>query len=131
MPTGVTSGSLAGGTALGMSAISEHKEEAWKFIEFMTSDESLNYWCEEYDQVSPLREVPDTEYYTSQDYQIKLAQLKDPGTIVANYYPDSDTLNSIMRGYLQAVYLKQMEPKEALDAAAQEWNEVLDAYYAN
>lgn len=131
MPTGVTSGSLAGGTALGMSAISEHKEAAWKFIEFMTSDESLNYWCEQFGQVSPLRKVADTDYYNSQDYQIKMNQLLDPGTIVANHYPDSEALNTIMRGYLQAVYLGQMEPKEALDAAALEWDAILDEYYGN
>jgi len=130
MPTGAASGSLAGGTAIGMSAISEHKEETWRFIEFMTSDESLNYWCEQFQQVSPLRNVGDSDYYKTEDYQIKMAQLADPGTIVANHYPDSDSLNSIMRGYLQAVYLKQMEPKAALDAAAEEWNVILDEYYA-
>ena len=129
MPTGVTSGSLAGGTALGMSSKSQNKEAAWRFIAFMTSDGSLNYWCEEFGQVSPLREAGDSDYFQTDDYKIKQQQLLDPGTIVANHYPDSSALNAIMRGYIQAVYLGEMEPKAALDAAAQEWNAILDEYY--
>ena len=129
MPTGVTSGSLAGGTALGMSSKSDNKEAAWRFIEFMTSDDSLNYWCEQFGQVSPLCETADTDYYNTQDYKMKLQQLRDPGTIVAKHYPDSDALNSIMRGYIQAVYMGEMEPMAALNAMAEEWNVILDEYY--
>jgi ABC-type glycerol-3-phosphate transport system substrate-binding protein len=51
-----------------------------------------------------------------------------PGVIAANQYPESDALNAIMRNYLQAAYLGQMTSKEALDAAAQEWNAILEKY---
>ncbi len=129
MPTGAKSGSIAGGTALGMAANSKHKEEAWKFIEFMTSDDALNYWCEAAGQVSPLSTPGDSEYYKKDDYKVLQKQLTDSGTIVANHYADSDELNTIMRNYLQSAYLHQMSPKEALDAAAKEWNAVLDKYY--
>jgi len=131
MPVGKTSGSIAGGTALGISAGSNNKEAAWTFIDFMTSDESLNYWCEQFQQVSPLTSVSDSDYYQTQDYLVYAAQLSDPGTIVANHYVDSDSLNSIMRNYLQAAYLHQMTAQEALDAAAAEWDEILDEYYGN
>ena len=48
--------------------------------------------------------------------------VKQPGVIPANQYPESDALNAIMRTYLQAAYLGQMTPKEALEKAAAEWN---------
>lgn len=130
MPTGLTSGSIAGGTALGMSTDSKYKEQAWRFIDFMTSDDSLNKWCEASGQVSPLTAVPGNEYFQNSNYQILQQQQADPGTIVANHYPNSDELNTIIRNYLQAAYLHQMTPQEALDAAAQEWNVILDKFYA-
>ena len=48
--------------------------------------------------------------------------------IPANHYPESIALNQIIRGYLQAAYIGDMEPKAALDAAAKEWNEILAKY---
>lgn len=129
MPHDVTTGSIAGGTALGMAKDSAHKEEAWRFIEFMTSDASLDYWCESINQVSPLREVSDSAYYTSDVYLVLQEQLNDPGTIVANHYVDGEILNSIMRQYLVAAYMGEMSAEDALDAAAAEWNVILDNYY--
>ena len=129
MPTGVTSGSIAGGTALGIAEGSQNKEAAWRFVEFMTSDDSLNYWCEQWGQISPLYERGTSEYYQQQDYVTCSAQLADEGTIVANHYVDSDNLNNIIANYIQAVYMGQMGAQEALDAAAEEWNAVLTEYY--
>jgi ABC-type glycerol-3-phosphate transport system substrate-binding protein len=51
-----------------------------------------------------------------------------PGVIPANQYPEGDALNAIMRTYLQAAYLGQMTPQEALDKAAEEWNAILAKY---
>lgn len=129
MPTDAASGSIAGGTALGMSAQSQHKEQAWRFIDFMTSDDALNRWCEAFGQVSPLTSIPDTAYFQNENYQILSRQQGDPGTIVANHYPDSDELNTTFRNYLQAAYLHQMTAEEALEAAASEWNVILANFY--
>ena len=95
----------------------------------MTSDDSLNYWCEQWGQISPLYESGTSEYYQQQDYVTCSAQLADEGTIVANHYVDSDNLNNIIANYIQAVYMGQMGAQEALDAAAEEWNAVLTEYY--
>lgn len=131
MVTNKTFGNLSGGTSLGMSSISKHKEEAWKFIEFMTSDEVLLKWNKGTGNAPPVYSAWEDEYYASdRDWKVieELAMQENEYIIPANHYPESIALNQIMRGYLQAAYIGDMEPKEALDAAAKEWNEILSKY---
>ena len=131
MTTGKTAGNLSGGTSLGMSSLSKHKEEAWKFIEFMTSDETLLKWNKETGNAPPIYSAWEDPYYADdRDWQVieELAMQDNEYIIPANHYPESIALNQIMRGYLQAAYIGEMTPKEALDAAAAEWNEILSKY---
>ena len=131
MTTAKTFGNLSGGTSLGMSSISKHKDEAWKFIEFMTSDEVLLKWNKGTGNAPPVYSAWDDPYYAEdRDWQVmkELAMQDNEYIIPANHYPESIALNQIMRNYLQAAYIGEMSPKEALDAAAEEWNEILEKY---
>ena len=131
MTTAKTFGNLSGGTSLGMSSISNHKDEAWKFIEFMTSDEVLLKWNKGTGNAPPVYSAWDDPYYAEdRDWQVmkELAMQDNEYIIPANHYPESIALNQIMRNYLQAAYIGEMSPKEALDAAAEEWNEILEKY---
>ena len=115
MTTGKTAGNLSGGTSLGMSSLSKHKEEAWKFIEFMTSDETLLKWNKETGNAPPIYSAWEDPYYADdRDWQVieELAMQDNEYIIPANHYPESIALNQIMRGYLQAAYIGEMTPKE-------------------
>lgn len=131
MMTHKTFGNLSGGTSLGMSSLSKHKEEAWKFIEFMTSDEVLLKWNKGTGTAPPIYSAWEDPYYADdRDWKVieELAMQDNEYIIPANHYPESIALNQIIRGYLQAAYIGEMSPKEALDAAAAEWNEILSKY---
>ena len=129
MTVGANPGNIAGGTALGMSPLSKHKEEAWKFIDYMTSDDVLTRWNIATNNMPPNNAALEDKTYKEGPLAVAAEAVKQPGVIPANQYPDSDALNGIMRTYLQAAYLGQMTPKEALDKAAAEWNADLVKYF--
>jgi multiple sugar transport system substrate-binding protein len=128
MPKEVTQGSIAGGTAFCISSQSEHPDEAWRFIEYMTSDENLTEWALVFEHVPPNVAGFEHEFFDDPSMAAAVAQSLSPDTIAANHFPETDQLNQIMRTYLQAAYLQEMTPQEALDAAAAEWDEILAQY---
>ncbi|MEN6572356.1 MAG: sugar ABC transporter substrate-binding protein [Anaerolineaceae bacterium] len=128
MVEGAKPGNITGGTALGISPLSKHKEAAWKFIQYMTSDDVLARWNEATDNVPPVKAAFENPIYASGPMSVAAEAAKQPGVIPANQYPESTNLNTIMRNYLQAAYLGQMTPADALAAAAKEWDAVLIKY---
>ncbi len=128
MVVGDKPGNITGGTALGISPLSKNKEAAWKFIQFMTSDDVLTRWNEATDNVPPVVSAFERPKFKEGPMAAAAEAVKQPGVIPANQYPESTKLNTIMRTYLQAAYLGQMTPKDALAKAAAEWDEVLKAY---
>lgn len=129
MPKDVTQGSIAGGTAMCISSQSEHPEEAWKLIQYLTSDESLTEWGRQFQHVPPNVSAFEEDYLKNDpSFAAAIVQSRHQDTISANHYPETDQLNQIMRTYLQAAYLGEMTPQEALDAAAAEWNAILEQY---
>ncbi|NPV74830.1 MAG: sugar ABC transporter substrate-binding protein [Anaerolineae bacterium] len=128
MTVGAVPGNITGGTALGISPLSKHKDEAWKFIEFMTSDDVLIRWNEATNNMPPNVAALERPMFKEGPLSVAAQAVVQPGVIPANQYPESDALNAIMRNYLQAAYLGQMTPKEALDKAAQEWDAILQKY---
>jgi multiple sugar transport system substrate-binding protein len=128
MPVGDVPGNITGGTALGISPLSKHKDEAWKFIQYMTSDDVLTRWNEATSNIPPNKAAFERPMYQEGPMAVAAQVVSQPGVIAANQYPESDALNAIMRNYLQAAYLGQMTSKEALDAAAKEWDAILVKY---
>ncbi len=128
MVVGDQPGNITGGTALGISPLSKNKEAAWKFIEYMTSDDVLGRWNAATDNVPPVVSAFENPIYAEGPMSVAAEVVKQPGVIPANQYPESTRLNTIMRTYLQAAFLGEMTPQEALDAAAAEWDEVLKNY---
>lgn len=128
MPKKVTMGSIAGGTALCISSLTEHREEAWKLIEFMTRDDILTEWAEAFEHVAPNKAAFESPLYDEPSMAAAARQTMSADTIPANHYPETDQLNQIIRTYLQGAYLQEMTPKEALDKAAAEWDEILAKY---
>lgn len=131
MVVGENPGNITGGTALGISPLSKHKEAAWRFIQYMTSDDVLTRWNDATDNIPPVVSAFDLPKYKDGPLAAAAEAVKQPGVIPANQYPESTKLNTIMRNYLQAAYLGQMSAQEALDKAAAEWNDVLKNYDSN
>ena len=87
-------------------------------------------WCTAVGALSGRESNWTDEYYQTHDWQVNIDQLKNSDNIFpANAYYDNETLNQILRDYLGAAYSGQMTPEDALNAAANEWNEILSEHY--
>lgn len=132
LPKGRTglSGNIAGGTCISMAAKSDNKEEAWLFIEYMCSEENMLRWATGTASLSGRESNWTDEYYQDDHWQVSISQLRDCDNLFpANAYYDNETLNQILREYLGAAYIGEMTPQAALDAAAAEWNAILEEHY--
>lgn len=124
------SGNIAGGTCISMAAGSDNKEEAWLFIEFMCSEENMLRWATGTASLSGRESNWTAEYYQDEIWQVCIEQLRDCDNLFpANAYYDNETLNQILREYLGAAYIGEMTPEDALNAAAEEWNDILSEHY--
>jgi len=123
-------GNISGGTAIGMSSHSAHKEEAWLFLSYLTNEENLLKMCKSLNELSPIVSNWDDEFYASADWQVIIDALRKCDNIYpSNSYYDSNTLNQIMRDYLTAAFVGDITPEEALASAAEEWDALLSEYY--
>ena len=132
LPKGRTgmSGNIAGGTCISIAKGSQHKEEAWTFVEWMCSEENMLRWATGTASLSGRESNWEDEYYQEDHWQTSIAQLRDCDNLFpANAYYDNETLNQILREYLGAAYIGEMTPQEALDTAAAEWNAILSEHY--
>jgi multiple sugar transport system substrate-binding protein len=129
MPVHARGGTLVGGTGLGMSPVSEYPEAAWEFIKFMTSDDAMYRWATVFDFTPPNIALYDDPAFADNPEQASVAYaiLNQVGYSLA-HYPNSSELESILRSYIQAAYLQDMTPEEALAGAAAEWDPVLEEY---
>ena len=130
VPRHKRSAALIGGTGLGISATSKHPDEAWEFIKFMISDESMIRWAEALGFTPPniklLTEHP--TYAEDEEQQRVFWGMDNQKLYPLSGYPSNAELESILRSYLQAAYLGEIPPEEALAGAEVEWNEILQQY---
>ncbi len=126
MPRGVIASTDNGGTGLGMASKTKHPEEAWEFLKFMTSDDIMKRWALAASFVPGNKAVlSDPEFLANPENATVVYMLENYKIWPLSHYPDNANLEAILRSYLQAAYLGKMTPKEALDAAAAEWDKVL------
>jgi len=129
MPTHTTTGALIGGTGFGMSPKSQHQQEAWEFMKFMTSDESMRYWTSNFYFTPPnVNILQDPEFLKDPDQAATAYAMLNQKMYPLSHYPDSANLESILRSYIQAAYLMDQTPEEALAGAAAEWDPILQQY---
>jgi len=133
LPVGKTAGALIGGTGFGISPLSEHPEAAWEFIKFMVAEDNIRRWSTAWDFTPPnvsLLEDPDYVAEDPERGRVAYAMLNQT-MYPLSHYPENFDLESVLRSYIQAVYLEEMTPEEALAAAAAEWDPVLEQYVAD
>jgi ABC-type glycerol-3-phosphate transport system substrate-binding protein len=95
----------------------------------MTSDDAMYRWATVFDFTPPNIALYDDPAFADNPEQASVAYaiLNQVGYSLA-HYPNSSELESILRSYIQAAYLQDMTPEEALAGAAAEWDPVLEEY---
>ncbi len=119
------SGACQGGWGFGISASSLHPQEAWRFIEFMTSEKSQREFILETGYVPSRRSLfNDAKIVAKYDYYPELLKVVENSTLrppIAQYAQASD----ILQRYLSAALTKTMIPEKAMSAAASETRRLL------
>jgi multiple sugar transport system substrate-binding protein len=107
--------SFLGGASLIIPGNAENKEAAWKWIDFLTSRDSMKY-LEEYDRIPARNDAADAEHVKS-DPLYKLFALEIPHAIShASIY--AGVIRSEIGVAFDEVMINNMDPKTALDEAA-------------
>ena len=122
---GHPSGACQGGWGLGISKTSKHPEEAWRVIEFFSSEEVQRQLVLEYGQV-PTRKslfndpqiVAKYPHYPELLEVLQTAILRPP---IAQYAQASD----ILQRYLSGALTGRMSSEKAMQAAAEETRRLL------
>jgi multiple sugar transport system substrate-binding protein len=114
---------------------SKHKDEAWKFAQFLVSAQSNSYWNEKVGQIPANTDVQkDSWVAANKPVQAALALINDPKTTFAvppTYLPQYSAITKAdSEPNYQKVLLGQMSPEDflaqmaqKLTAAQQQWTE--------
>ncbi|GII33257.1 ABC transporter substrate-binding protein [Planotetraspora mira] len=103
---------------------SEHKDAAWKFVEFLVSKESNSYWNQQTGQIPANTEAQGDSWVTALPHlKTAVDALNDPNTAVVSppyYLPQFSSITKAdTEPLFQKVLLGQMKPQEFLDTMAQ------------
>jgi multiple sugar transport system substrate-binding protein len=124
---GQTGGACLGGWGLGISRTSRHPEEAWKAIQYFTSEEAQRRFILTAGFVPSRRDLfTDTEIVAKYPHYPQLLQVVDNAVLrppIAQYAQASD----ILQRYLSAALANRMSPERAMQAAAGETRRLLAA----
>lgn len=117
-------GTFCGMHFMFMNAQSKHKDEAWKLIEHLTSEEMLKVWCDTLG-TTPLRKSMRDDYMASNPNGELILKSVETGKGLPRV-PYSATMSSILVDAMEKVYYGEAEPKAALDEAAVKVQEEID-----
>lgn len=121
-----------GGTGFGISAKTKHPEEAWEFLKYMMSDEVMKKWALAASFTpANVNVLKDPEFLANSEQATIAYILENYKILPLSHYPDNANLESKLRTYMQAAYLGEMTPQEALDGAAAEWDVILKDYLSD
>jgi multiple sugar transport system substrate-binding protein len=123
---GRSSGACQGGWGLGIATSSKHPDEAWKVIEYLSSEEAQRQFVLTTSKVPSLKSlfndpaiVAKFPYYPQLLEVVQNAALRPP---IAQYAQASD----ILQRYLSAALTNAMSPEKAMKAAANETRRLLE-----
>lgn len=122
---GNVGGSCLGGWGWGISATSGHPEEAWRLIEYLTSEDTQKRFTLETGLVPSYRSLftdPDVvAKYPHYPQLLKAVQKPALRPPLAQYAQASD----ILQRYLSAAFTGRMNPEQAMKSAANETRNLL------
>lgn len=129
MPTNGAQAALNAGTGFAMSPMTRHPDEAWEFMKYLASDPVQKRWAMAAGwQPGNVAVLNDPEFAANESNATVAWVMQNFKIYQLSHYPDNANLEAALRNYLQAAYLGTMTPKEALEAAAAEWDPVLQKF---
>ncbi len=115
-----TGGSCLGGWGLGIAKSTKHPEEAWKAIQYFTSEQAQRQFILSAGYVPSRRSLfTDPEIVAKFPYYPKLLEIEDKAILrppIAQY----DQASDILQRYLSAALTNRIAPESAMKAAAAE-----------
>jgi len=127
MPAGPTGKALitAGGAGWGMTSYSEHKEEAWKLISFLSSPEENTLLSKNHGTVPIHSSAIEDEYFKTGPYKTLLDMTDKPDTFI-NFkppfeYPANGQWGTVAMETGQAMLLGQVSIEDTLKQWDQYW----------
>lgn len=129
VPTDEAIGTVYNGGNLGIPKQSKHKSEAWEFIKYMTSDDTIYYWYKS--GYMPLAK----KFAALPEFKSTYEGFFETFGSTNNFFqtgsiPQEIQMNRIVVSAIHKVFLGEKSAKEALDVAAAKYNEVLEKAYA-
>ncbi|KOP27396.1 ABC transporter substrate-binding protein [Hapalosiphon sp. MRB220] len=123
--SGESSGACLGGWGLGISKTTKHPKEAWKAIQYFTSEEAQRRFVLKAGFVPSRRSLfTDPQIVATYPYYPQLLEVVEKAVLrppIAQYAQTSD----ILQRYLSAALTNRMSPEAAMKAAAQETRRLL------
>lgn len=124
---GNNGGGCLGGWGLGIAKFSKHSKEAWKAIQFFTSEEAQRQFILNAGFVPSRRSLfTDSQIVSKYPHYPELLKIADKAVLrppIAQYAQASD----ILQRYLSAALTNRMTPESAMQAAASETRRLLKA----
>jgi ABC-type glycerol-3-phosphate transport system substrate-binding protein len=113
-----------------VASTSEHPEEAWEFVKWLTRDESLNRWITDVRARMPIAISGLTSDEAKQLMPGIYASYQDgtlfEGTCQPESFPGLTEINQVLMAEIQQALVGKKTPKQALDDAAVEAQKILD-----
>ncbi len=123
--SGKSGGACLGGWGLGISKTTKHPQEAWKAIQYFTSEEAQRRFILQAGFVPSRRSLfTDPQIVATYPYYPQLLEVVEQAVLrppIAQYAQTSD----ILQRYLSAALTNRMSPEAAMKAAAQETRRLL------
>jgi multiple sugar transport system substrate-binding protein len=129
MPAGDKQATQVYANSYGMSATSEHKDAAWKFIEFATGPEGTKIRQDGKYEISPVKEIAEKYYVEAlagddPEHAIVFMEVLDyavPQPLNAHWSEISDAVQQ----QLDLALIQEISVEDALNTACQNINEIL------
>ena len=122
LPARATSVSSGGTNLYAVSEATEHKEEAWRFVEFLMQDEAYSHYISTGGGLPMTRSVAEQPpFSTDPVMQVFLNQeVRSPGA-----FPMVSRASGVMGGYIEQFAYGRIEADELLERAERDVNAVL------
>ncbi len=125
MPSDKTTGTIVGGSLIGMTTHSKNKEAAWRFMKYITGPEGNELWAQ-YLAVLPGNKNATGFLENDRLMQVFLKQMEMPNAKAPMLgLPNAVELSRILTIEIQKAVIGEKTVKEALDDAAREWNRII------
>jgi ABC-type glycerol-3-phosphate transport system substrate-binding protein len=129
LPEGETSGTLVRGSLNTMTTQAENPEAAWTFMKWLSGPKGNEIWAKGTGAFPARTDVSSQEWFKERElFQAFVTQMERPNAVSPFLVmPNAVQMNKIVTTEVQHVIQGTKSAQEALDAAAEQWNEIFAA----